>query len=405
VNNNNTELRPDNSSPFDVVRRVDEDGEYWSARELMPLLGYAKWQRFEHAIDRAISAAKNTGTYSGWEFSKVSQPTSAGNLGPQERADYLLSRYAAYLVAVNGDPSKPEISAARVYFATKTREADVIDMHAVVKSLGSRGRRVTDKADRTTEAEIIEIGAASNELRGKPGQHGAARGNEAHTYIVEFSDGSIKAGYSAKPYNRIAQHAGNAACFGLTVVQQWVSRPHREAKENEESILAWCRSRATSVRKAEYFTGIDFGRARRYASRLPMTRYTDTEFKKYATGEGGMSLFGPIVIPQPRRELSADFPEEVSIVSELLHTDDPGARWVLSNETPRKILHDFLQLFADSLRTKDDPRPDGTVSLYEWIMYFGGKYQELVEPIFFAAEAADFQLADMSPGRKLAVRS
>jgi hypothetical protein len=88
-------------------------------------MGYVKWQGFDPVVERAIRAAMNTGTYSRSAFEQVSQVTQAGNLGPQIAKDYRLSRYAAYLVAMNGDPSKPEVAAAQAYFAARTREAEL----------------------------------------------------------------------------------------------------------------------------------------------------------------------------------------------------------------------------------------------------------------------------------------
>lgn len=110
-------------SPFDKIRRIDTYGrEYWSGREMQPHMGYEQWRRFEDAIERAIRAAKNTGTYSDQGFCRVRQDFQ----GPGRRGDdYRLSRYAAYLVAMNGDPSKPEVAAAQAYFAVRTREAEL----------------------------------------------------------------------------------------------------------------------------------------------------------------------------------------------------------------------------------------------------------------------------------------
>lgn len=110
-------------SPFDRLRHEDEGGEYWCARELQPGMGYEKWERFEGVIDRAIRSAENTGTYSEQAFSRIRE---VGQIGQSTgaRIDYRLSRYAAYLVAMNGDPNKPQVASAQAYFATKTREAE-----------------------------------------------------------------------------------------------------------------------------------------------------------------------------------------------------------------------------------------------------------------------------------------
>lgn len=115
-------------SPFDAIRRIRPDGsEYWSARELMPLLGYVNWQNFAEAINRAMISAKMTGVDTGREFSQVTQVTGVSNLGGigHGRVDYELTRRAAYLVAMCGDVRKPEIAAAQAYFAINARENEI----------------------------------------------------------------------------------------------------------------------------------------------------------------------------------------------------------------------------------------------------------------------------------------
>lgn len=110
------------ASPFDAIRHLTDEGrEYWSARALMPLLGYEKWERFAEAIGRAKLSARNAG-YDVVQNFPASGKVS-GSRGPAQ-ADYHLSRYACYLVALNGDPRKPEIAAAQTYFVIKTREAE-----------------------------------------------------------------------------------------------------------------------------------------------------------------------------------------------------------------------------------------------------------------------------------------
>lgn len=115
----------ESASPFDAIRRTrSDDSEYWSARDMQPLMGYSRWQSMSVPLNRARSTARNQGLDVDREFAQVSQVTRSGNLGDQAREDYELTRGAAYLVAMNGDPNKPEVAAAQLYFAAKTREAE-----------------------------------------------------------------------------------------------------------------------------------------------------------------------------------------------------------------------------------------------------------------------------------------
>ncbi|EPD70826.1 hypothetical protein HMPREF1219_00121 [Corynebacterium pyruviciproducens ATCC BAA-1742] len=110
------------TSPFDSIKHTSpERTEFWSARELMPLMGYGKWQSFEVPLKRAMKSAENQGQTSA--FTRSRKRVQAGD-GSTERVDFRLTRFAAYLVAMNGDPNKPEVAAAQAYFATRTREAE-----------------------------------------------------------------------------------------------------------------------------------------------------------------------------------------------------------------------------------------------------------------------------------------
>lgn len=98
-------------------------GEYWAARELMPLLGYDTWQRFESTIEKAKVACKNAGIDPEEEF--LAAPLKTPPEGGRPSKDYVLSRYACYLIAQNGDPRKMEIALAQSYFAIQTRKQEI----------------------------------------------------------------------------------------------------------------------------------------------------------------------------------------------------------------------------------------------------------------------------------------
>lgn len=106
-------------SPFDQIKRADERGEYWSARDLMPLMGYDKWERFAGSVERAIVSMQAQGYDPDIEASRRREASGRTN---QQREDFRLTRFASYLVAMNGDPRKPEVAAAQAYFADCWRD-------------------------------------------------------------------------------------------------------------------------------------------------------------------------------------------------------------------------------------------------------------------------------------------
>lgn len=113
---------------LDMIRFTDAAGtERWSARDLMDRLGYDRWENFDAAVDRAKAALANAEGISAAQdhFRDATKMIEAGKGATRRVADYDLSRYGAYLVAMNGDPRKPEIAAAQTYFAQQTRKAEI----------------------------------------------------------------------------------------------------------------------------------------------------------------------------------------------------------------------------------------------------------------------------------------
>lgn len=109
-------------SPFDRICRYRADGsEYWIARELMLMMGYKKWQNFETPIKNAIENLELNGDIVANHFLPLAVKSSG-----REACDYEFTRYASYMTALCCDGRKPEVAAAKKYFATKTREAEVV---------------------------------------------------------------------------------------------------------------------------------------------------------------------------------------------------------------------------------------------------------------------------------------
>ena len=114
-------------SPFEQVRHEQNGQEYWSARDLATILGYAQWRNFDQAIGRAMRACRNSGQSVADHFAEVSKMVELGSGALRKVKDYQLSRYACYLTIQNADPEKEIVALGQTYFAVQTRRQEVAD--------------------------------------------------------------------------------------------------------------------------------------------------------------------------------------------------------------------------------------------------------------------------------------
>ena len=135
-------LIAERKNSFDSIIHITEANvEYWYARELMNLLGQDRWENFDKAVKRAMESCKTSGIPVNYHFREVTKMISTGKGAQRSIKDYMLTRYACYLIAQNGDVRKDEIAFAQSYFAVQTRKQELIEERiAYIERTEARGR-------------------------------------------------------------------------------------------------------------------------------------------------------------------------------------------------------------------------------------------------------------------------
>jgi DNA-damage-inducible protein D len=139
---------------LDSRMRVTPKGfPYWYGRDVMDILAYARWENFREVIDKAIQACDSSGKFSSNHFRYITEMIEAGKGAKKKRENVVLSRYACYLIAMNGDPSLPQVGTAQTYFAVQTRSQEI------EQSLTEQQRRLLIR-NRVKDANKKLVGAA-----------------------------------------------------------------------------------------------------------------------------------------------------------------------------------------------------------------------------------------------------
>jgi DNA-damage-inducible protein D len=134
--------------------------ECWSARELQTLLGYSKWENFEKVIQKAKDDCKNAGEETNYHFPDVRKMITKGKGAQDEIDDILLTRYACYLIAQNGDSRKQEIAFAQNYFAVQTRKAELVEQR-ILEFERVKAREKLSQTEKQLSGNLYERGVDS----------------------------------------------------------------------------------------------------------------------------------------------------------------------------------------------------------------------------------------------------
>jgi len=144
---------------LDDIIHYDEDSkiEYWLARDLMKILGYERWENFEKSIYRAMESCESQGTPIENHFCESTRVIEIGSSAKRKIKDYMLTRYACYLVAMNGDPQKEEIAFAQSYFAVQTRKQELIEERIALMERTQAKKKLKESEKRLSQ-NIYERG-------------------------------------------------------------------------------------------------------------------------------------------------------------------------------------------------------------------------------------------------------
>ena len=227
-----SELVKYSEQTFESIKHINENGEeYWLARELQPVLEYVQWRNFAEAVERAKLACKNSGFAVEDHFADVSKTIDMPKGAHKDIPDYMLSRYACYLIVMNGDPRKEVIAVGQTYFAVKTRQQELIDNYEQLsedqKRLAIRNEMITHNKSLAEAAQMAGIEDSRDyaifQNKGYQGLYGGLGAKEIH------------ARKGLKKSQRILDHMGStelaANLFRATQTDEKLRRENIQGKQ------------------------------------------------------------------------------------------------------------------------------------------------------------------------------
>lgn len=227
-----SELVQYSEQTFESIKHINEYGEeYWLARELQPVLEYAQWRRFADAIERAKLACKNSGYEVDDHFADVGKMVDIGSGAEREIDDVMLSRYACYLIVMNGDPRKEVIAVGQTYFAVKARQQELIDNYEELtedqKRLAIRNEMIAHNKSLAEAAQMAGVvdpqDYAIFQNKGYQGLYGGLGAKEIH------------ARKGLKKSQKILDHMGStelaANLFRATQIDEKLRRENIQGKQ------------------------------------------------------------------------------------------------------------------------------------------------------------------------------
>ncbi len=228
-----TDLQPMNESLFEDIKHINEYGqEYWSARELIPVLEYNEYRFFKKVIDKAIEACASSKNAVSDHFVHAHDMVDIGSGAARKVDDYHLSRYACYLVAMNGDPRKHAVALAQTYFAVKTRQQELVENY---DALTEEQKRLTIRNEMKEHNKALA--AAAQEAGVISPQEYAIFQNEGYKGLYGgLGAQGIHKRKGLKKGQKILDHMGStelaANLFRATQTEEKLRRDQVRGKEN-----------------------------------------------------------------------------------------------------------------------------------------------------------------------------